>query len=192
MKKFLTALLIGSLSASHLVAVGATEVDEEAIRQQVADIELQIEGLEAEKKELLSQLNENFVFSIQSMDTEVAKVIIHSHEVIDGNLYLFYQIQANQPYMVANILAEILVSQETQSKDFMWYFKEDLTGTDSEIINGYLPMNPQRRETIKEGGSMDLYTIFELSDDAAPVNFRYEFDGDNNLREVVEYSVEIN
>src|SRR5699024_8652836 len=101
-------------------------------------------------------------------------------------------IQANQPYMLANILDDILVSQETQSKDFLWYFKEDLTATDSEIINGYLPMNPQKRETIKEGGSMDLYTIFELSDDAAPVNFRYEFDGDNNLREVVEYSVEIN
>src|SRR5699024_5559905 len=157
MKKLLITLLVGSFTMSHLPNVYAKEVDEESIRQEISDIELQIAALEEEKQNLISQLNENFVFHFHTIHYNsygdfYGEMIIHSHEFIDGELYLFYQVNAFERKKVSDLI-RIDVIQETASKiDRKLFRNQDKTDHYSQMINGYLPLHSQQSEYIREGG----------------------------------------
>src|SRR5699024_10239022 len=126
---------------------------EESIRQEISDIELQIAALEEEKQNLISQLNENFVFHLHNRDgTNYGNMIIHSHEFRDGELYLFYQVNAFEKTTVWDLIRPIDVIQETASKIDKKVFRlQDKTDHYSQMINGYLPLNSQKNEYIREG-----------------------------------------
>ncbi|MGO4939590.1 hypothetical protein ACTQ45_06155 [Fundicoccus sp. Sow4_D5] len=194
MKKLLITLLVGSFTMSHLPNVYANEVDEESIRQEISDIELQIAALEEEKQNLISQLNENFVFHFQTIYANsygdfYGEMIIHSHEFIDGELYLFYQVNAFERTKVSDLI-RIDVIQETASKiDRKVFIHQDKTDHYSQMINGYLPLYSQKNEYIREGGTMNLYSIIKLFDDEVPLYLSNEYRDENNLIVTEEYEI---
>lgn len=172
--------------------------DSESIKQEVTEIDSQIAELEDKKNELLSQLDEDFVFNINEPLDPLASerqfsITFKRTELKENDLYLFYEFKVDEresdDMETRKIFKFLDVIQETPTE--IIEYGSSIENSDYREIDGYLPALTQLTVKIRPGGSIKLYKVIELEDTETPVKIVYGYKDENNLNQVIEYVINL-